>query len=508
ALFNAAGAGFPEAATVIATRTIVFAIIVGFGVTLLATIVPAARASRIPPVAAMRPELAAMSGAGAQRRPIIGAVVLVLGAALYCVGILQQPGGTLTIIGLAAVGAVLIFIGATMFAAGIAAPASRVLGAPIARIFKVPGHLAQLNAARTPRRTSVTAAALMVGVALVSAVGVIASSFNQSFKEQLDTSITADFFFTDESFQGFPSAFMDELDQLPELSAVSGVRTGEFEVDGGTRGVVAVNGEDFGDIIDLDIKEGSFEGLAGGGLMLQSDPANTFDLGVGDTVEVTWKNGSTQELHVVGIYDDTSVIGANWIVDLTDFAKANPSVDLDQFGGARIASGVEIDAARAAIETVADNFPQVKVQDQAEFRKDQEAQLNQLLFIIYALLLFAVAIAVIGIMNTLALSVFERTREFGLLRAVGTTRRQLKRSVRWEAVIVSVFGALLGLVIGLPLGFIATKGMKDIGVTTTALPVFTIVAILVLAVFAGIIAAFLPARRAAKLDVLAAIATH
>jgi len=150
----------------------------------------------------------------------------------------------------------------------------------------------------------------------------------------------------------------------------------------------------------------------------------------------------------------------------------------------------------------------VKVQDQAEFRKDQEAQLNQLLFIIYALLLFAVAIAVIGIMNTLALSVFERTREFGLLRAVGTTRRQLKRSVRWEAVIVSVFGALLGLVIGLPLGFIATKGMKDIGVTTTALPVFTIVAILVLAVFAGIIAAFLPARRAAKLDVLAAIATH
>jgi putative ABC transport system permease protein len=507
-LFNAAGAGFPPADTVIASRTIVFAVIVGFGVTLLATIVPAARASRIPPVAAMRPELAAPSAAAAHRRPIIGAVVLAVGAVLYVVGILVHPGGIATIIGLAASGAVLVFIGATMFAAGIATPVSRALGAPIAKVFKVPGQLAQLNAARTPRRTSVTAAALMVGVALVSAVGVIASSFNQSLKEQLGTSIKADFFFSDPSFQGFPEAFLQDLGELPELSAVSAVRFGEFEVDGGKRNISAVNGDDFGDIIDVDVQEGGFDGLAGGGLMVQSDVADSEDLGVGDTVVVTWKNGSTQEMHVVGTYEDASLLGANWMVDVSDFAAANPSIDIDQFGGARIADGVEIDAARAAIEAVADNYPQVKVEDQAEFRKSQEDQLQQVLSIVYGLLLFAVLIAVLGIMNTLALSVFERTREFGLLRAVGTTRRQLKRAVRWEAVIVSVFGALLGLVVGLPLGFVATKGMRGIGITTTALPVLTIVIILIAAILAGMLAAIWPARRAAKLDVLAAIATH
>jgi putative ABC transport system permease protein len=152
-------------------------------------------------------------------------------------------------------------------------------------------------------------------------------------------------------------------------------------------------------------------------------------------------------------------------------------------------------------------FPQVELQDRAEFRQSQEDQLNQLLFLIYGLLAFAVVIAVLGIMNTLALSVFERTREFGLLRAVGTSKRQLRRAVRWEAVIVSVFGALLGLLVGLPLGIIATKGMKGIGINSVALPVGTIIAILVLAVLAGMIAAMWPARRAAKLDVLEAIAT-
>jgi putative ABC transport system permease protein len=193
-------------------------------------------------------------------------------------------------------------------------------------------------------------------------------------------------------------------------------------------------------------------------------------------------------------------------VDTKVFEAANPSSINDQFAGARIVEGTDLEVARASITSVTDNYPQVQVQDQAEFRKSQEDQLNQLLTIVYGLLLFAVVIAVLGIMNTLALSVFERTREFGLLRAVGTTRRQLKRAVRWESVIVSVFGALLGLVVGLSLGIAATKGMRTVGVTTTSLPVATIIAILVASVLAGMLAAIWPARRAAKLDILEAIA--
>lgn len=193
---------------------------------------------------------------------------------------------------------------------------------------------------------------------------------------------------------------------------------------------------------------------------------------------------------------------------MSTFEAANPSSKNDLFAGARIAEGVEIDAARTAIEKVAERFPQVKVQDQAEFRKSQEDQLNQLLTVIYGLLFFAVVIAVLGIMNTLALAVFERTREFGLIRAIGATQRQLKRAVRWEAVIVSVFGALLGLLVGLPLGVIATKGMTSLGVQSTSLPTGTIILILVAAIAAGILAAIWPARRAAKLNVLEAIATE
>jgi len=507
AIFNAGGAGFPDAATVIAPRTLVVALLVGFGVTLLATIVPAMRASRIPPVAAMRPELASVERGGGRRR-LIGAAMLAIGAALYTYGILGEPGSTLRIILLAAVGAVSVFLGVTMLASSIAGPVSRLLGAPVAKAFGIPGDLARQNAARSPRRTASTASALMIGVALVSAVGVIASSLTDSLSEQLGSSIKADFFFTDESFQGFSSDFVDELSTLPELSGVSGVRLGSLQVAGGERSLAAIDSAGFEDIIDVDLTAGGYDGFADGGLLIHKDPAKDLDLGVGDSVDVTWKNGTTETLRVTGIFADSSITGANWMVDMSTFEAANPSSKNDLFAGARIAEGVEIDAARTAIEKVAERFPQVKVQDQAEFRKSQEDQLNQLLTVIYGLLFFAVVIAVLGIMNTLALAVFERTREFGLIRAIGATQRQLKRAVRWEAVIVSVFGALLGLLVGLPLGVIATKGMTSLGVQSTSLPTGTIILILVAAIAAGILAAIWPARRAAKLNVLEAIATE
>jgi putative ABC transport system permease protein len=348
----------------------------------------------------------------------------------------------------------------------------------------------------------------MIGVALVSCVGVIASSLKDSLTKQLGTSINADFYFSDSSFQGFPGAMLDELRALPQLGAVAGMQVGQsFKVAGGERGLAAIDSKEFPDIVDVDLTAGSFAGLADDGVMVYKDPARDFRLKVGDTVDVTWRNGTTQKLTVRGIFGDASLLNANWMVDTAVFQAANPGTQNVQFAGVRIAQGSTPQQARDAIGTVAEKYPQVRVQDQSEFRKSQEDQLNQLLVIIYALLFFAVVIAILGIVNTLALSVFERTREFGLLRAVGATRRQLRRTVRWEAVIVSVFGALLGLVVGLPLGIVATHGMRNIGVTTTSLPVATIIVVLVASVLAGMVAAIWPARRASKLDILDAIAT-
>jgi putative ABC transport system permease protein len=262
-----------------------------------------------------------------------------------------------------------------------------------------------------------------------------------------------------------------------------------------------------GDLVDIDIQKGSINTLNDGNILLYKDPARDLNVDVGDTVDITWQNGTTSTLTVGAIYADSSVAG-NWLISLDTLAAVSSAPPVDFFIGADIAEGVSIEDARAAVEKVAADFPSAEVQDQAEFQKSQEDQLNQLLSIVYGLLIFAIFIAVLGIANTMALSVFERTREFGLLRAVGMSRRHLKRSVRWEAIIVSVFGATLGIVVGIPLGIAVAIALPDSFVTATVVPINTIVTILIASIVVGIFAAIFPARRAAKLDVLDAIATQ
>jgi len=241
--------------------------------------------------------------------------------------------------------------------------------------------------------------------------------------------------------------------------------------------------------------------------LLYQDPARDLNVDVGDTVDVTWQNGKTSTLTVGAIYADSSIAG-NWLIGFDTLAEVSSAPPVDFFIGAKIADGVSIEDARAAVDKIAADFPSAEVQDQAEFQKSQEDQLNQLLAIVYGLLIFAIFIAVLGIANTMALSVFERTREFGLLRAVGMSRRHLKRSIRWEAIIVSVFGATLGIVVGIPLGIAVSIALPDSFVTATVIPYSTIVTILIASIIVGIFAAIFPARRAAKLDVLDAIATQ
>ena len=513
AIFNAAGAAFPSASLILSTRTIVASAVVGIGVTVAAAIVPALRASRIPPVAAMRPELG-FDALQKSKRLVVGTVTTVVGAILFSIGVFVQPGGTSGTLGSSAIGAVLLFLGiaslSTTIAARASAVISRVLPVPFRPMTRsVPGRLGSRNAQRTPRRTASTASALMIGLALVSTVSVVASSVQASFTEQLKGSVTADFFVSDGpgSFQGLPVTFAERLAALPELSAVSPFRATVAQVNGETKTLGAVNGAAFGQLVDIDLQSGSVESLDEGRILLHRDPARDYGVGVGDTLTVLWQNGTTQQLEVGGVYADATIAG-NWLIGLSTLEQVSTAEPTDFFIGAKIADGVSVEDARAAVEKVATDFPSAEVQDQAEFQQSQEDQLNQFLTIIYGLLVISISIAVLGIANTMALSVFERTREFGLLRAVGMSKKMLKRSIRWEAIIVAVFGATLGIVVGIPLGLAVTTALPSTFVTTTVVPISTIITILIASIIVGVVASIGPARRAAKMNVLDAISTH
>lgn len=509
-IFNASGAAFPSADLSISLRTFLVSLVIGLGVTIAAAAVPAVRAGRIPPVAAMRPELG-FSALQRNKRLVIGSSTFAAGLALLGIGLFVQPGGAAGTLSSSGLGAILLFLGIASLSTTVAAPVSNAISKVLPLPFRpmtrsVPGRLASRNAQRTPRRTASTASALMVGLALVSMVSVVAESVKKSFTDQLSTSVTADFFVSSSGFQGLPPAFGEALALVPELSAVSPFRATRAQVDGETKEIGAVRGSAFGELVDIDLLEGSIESIDDGAILLHSDPARDLEVGLGDGIEITWQNGTTSTLMVGGIYDDSSIAG-NWLISLDTLSVVSNAPPTDFFIGAKIADGVDVVDARIAVEDVALDYPSAEIQNQAEFQQAQEDQINQLLSIVYGLLIFAIFIAVLGIANTMALSVFERTREFGLLRAVGMSRKALKRSIRWEAIIVSVFGATLGIVVGVPLGISVAWALPDSFITSIQIPVGTIVNILIASIVVGVLAAVFPARRAAKLDVLDSIAT-
>lgn len=504
------GSGLPDGPLVIAARTWIAASAVGIGITLLAAISPARKASSIPPIAALRDDLALWSGGG-RRRTVIGLLLGIGGVVATVLGTTTDSGAGQQL-GLLAAGALLLFVSISLLSTLVAKPAAKLLGWPMTRFARASGNLATQNASRNPRRTASTASALMVGLALVAMVLVVGTSFKKTFSSTLDSSLGADFFIDTDgrSSWGFSPQLVDEMNQIDGVAIAVGFRggpgTAQMSVAGESKDVIGTQEEGLGRVIDISLIEGSYSGLANNGVLVHTDPAADLGLSIGDKVSATFPVSGPKELQVVGIFDDGSILG-NWVIDMATYENGfDPARQSDLFAAIELEEGIKVQEVRPQLDEVVINYPEAVLQDRTEYQETIEGRIDTLLVTVNALVGFAVIIAVLGIVNTLMLSVFERTREIGLLRAVGMTRRQTRRMIRWEAIIIAVFGGVLGILVGTLLGFIAVQAMPESFITDFGIPVGNFVFILIMCIVAGVLAAILPARRAARLNVLDAIA--
>jgi putative ABC transport system permease protein len=401
------------------------------------------------------------------------------------------------------VGAITEFLGVFVLGPVIARPIVRMIGAPMARWSGTTGRLARENATRSPKRTAATASALMVGVALVGFITILASSTKASINDAVDQSLLAEYVVESGAWDagGFSPALAAEIEALPEVEAVSGYRSAPVEIDGGSTNVDAVDADTIGGLYDLHVSEGSIESLTAGALAVETETAVEHDLAVGDSVTVGFASGPV-DLRVGAIFDDS--LPNAWIVDMSTFeAHVTDQYDLKVYVSA--ADGVAARESTEAIEVVLDDQPNAELEDRAAFKEDVTAEIDSMLNLIYGLLALAVVIALIGIANTLALSVHERRREIGLLRAVGMTRRQVRAAVRGESLLIALLGTALGSLLAIGAAWGIVQALASEGVTSFVVPPVQLAVVALLAALAGVGAALLPARRAANLDVLDAL---
>ena len=501
ALLKGFGITLPTGPLVFESRTVIVALLVGVGVTVLSAISPARRAVRIPPVAALA-DYRADQQESSRRRIAIGSVIGVAGIVALVAG-LTKPA-----IQLVGLGAVAVFLGIGMLAPLVARPMSSVLGRPLAGLLGIPGRLGRENSMRSPRRTAQTSSALMVGLALVSTIAVFGASLSRSATSSVDDAISADYIITSSSggggAGGFSNSVAGEAARVSGVTSVSTVYQGQFEFQRSLSSLTAISTRDLPATVILQMEAGSgTSSLVADDLLIDTTTANTKHLSVGSVVPVKFAQTGSSTMRVGGIFKPNQLLGSFVVSDgffLAHFNDPLPvAVLLRTDGSGSVGAGVN--HALAA-------YPNLTIQTRAQFEKTQQAQVNQLLGLVYALLALAVVIALIGIVNTLMLSVFERTHEIGLLRAVGMKRRQIRAMIRSESVILALFGAVIGIVVGTALGVAFSASLKQQGIVDIVIPVASLVVFLVLSALLGLVAASWPARRAAKLDVLAAIAAE
>jgi putative ABC transport system permease protein len=497
------GGDIPTTGIQFQPRTVIVSLAVGVIITVLAALLPALKATRVPPVAALQPETAFAPTGFRKRRIVLGVLVTVVGIALLLAGLFRPEGNRLVNV---ASGAVVVFFGVAILSPLIARPLARLIGWPFARAFRLPGSLARQNAMRNPRRTASTAAALMIGLALVAFVSIFAASIKASTTKTLEDTVSADYILFNDQFQPFSPEAAQRLAQQPELAAVAGMRIGPWKLNGAGKSLFAVDPAAYSQVVKTETTAGSLDALASGGLAVKDTVAKANGWTVGENVAMEFPRTGVQQIPVKAIYTDNQLNG-DYLLALSDYER-NYSDQADSQILVKAAPGVAPASSRAAVDRVMADFPNVTVRDQAEFRDQQARQIDQIINLFYSLLGLAILIALFGIVNTLGLSIFERIRELGLLRAVGATRAQLRSMIRWEAVIIAVLGAVLGLAVGVFFGWTIVRALASQGISEFTLPAGQLVLFVVAAGLAGILAAVLPGRRAAKVDVLRAITTE
>jgi len=504
ALFVAIGIDLPTTALVTKDRTIVVSLLIGIGVTLVSSLIPALRATRVPPIAAL---LALELPQSRRRGAVYAALAVLLGVAglgLVLAGLFGGASGG-SAAGLMGAGAVAVLLGVSLFSPRLVRPLASLAGRPLELLRHLIGRLARENTQRNPSRTAVTAAALMIGLAVVAFVTVFAAGIKSSIATAVDESFQGELVLQNsDGFSPISPRAAGAARQVQGVDLVSTVRAAQAKVvDGGKQRVSAL-APDAAAVLTIDWTEGgpgTLRSLTDQQVILDKSLAGDEGLEVGDRIRFLTQIGKRPDLEVVGEFEDKAELLGGAIVtqglmasqfdqsdDFLDFIKLAPGADAGEVQG-------------ALIKVMDREFPVVEVRNQQELKENQEEQINQLLGLIYALLALAVIVSLFGIANTLALSIHERRRELGMLRAIGMSRRQVRTMIRYEAVITALIGAILGMVIGLVFAALIAQPLKDEGFALSY-PVGQLVFLLIFAALAGVLAAIGPARRASRLDVL------
>jgi putative ABC transport system permease protein len=502
ALFAAIGLDLSGSPLVFEPRTALIAYLVGILVTAFAAYLPGRRASRIAPVEALRDDVA-MPESSIRRRAGIGLAMTALGAVALVVGLFTSITNALVYIG---GGMLFVVVGVAIASPLLGRPVVALVGMVYRRMFGTVGRLAEQNAMRNPRRTAATASALMVGLTLVSMMAVFGQSTKASVDKTIADSFSADYVVSNAIGVPFSPAIVDQVKKVPGVGAVARFRFVAAKVGADSTQVGGIEPAPFAKAMKVKMDSGRIGALSGQTLLVESKFARQKGLVVGDKVTMSIA-GNAASYPVVGTFEALPGITAWQYLTSLEALSAAGVVPADNFAYVVRASGANAATVRAGIDAVVAGLPTVTLKDQAEFAAEQRAPVDQMLALIYALLGLAVVIAVLGIVNTLALSVIERTREVGLLRAVGLSRRQLRSMVRLEAIIISLLGAVLGVGLGLVFGVALQRSQADSGVEVLSLPFAQLVVFVALAALVGVLAAVWPARRAARLDVLRAITT-
>jgi putative ABC transport system permease protein len=502
---GAFGIDLPEGRAAVSGSTVAVSVAIGLTVTVVAAVGAARRAARVAPVEALRAsvDLVTDTAPTSRRRAVARALPLVAGLA-----------GVAAVLAGASVAVLVPAALATVAGVALQGPTltpvlARTVGAPLART-GVPGQLARQSAARAPRRTTSTAMALALGLALIAFMTVVATSLKDGLSGTYRETVTADLVVESsraEMLGGLSPQVAEHVAALPEVAGTSRMRYGHWLDGGQTSALSAVDPATLPQVADVDFDAGSLDALADGGVVVARSVADERGLDVGDTVTMTFSYTGDQELEVVGVLDslDAQALSTSWFVSLDTYA-AHFTEDVDASVLVRVADGVPVEKAQAAVRGALADHPTADVRDQATAAAARGATVQQVLGLVTVLLVLTIVIALLGITNALALSVAERTREIGLLRAVGTTRRQVASMVQAEAVLVAALAGVLGLALGVGLGAVTVSALGRTAPLAIALPVGQLAAVAVLALGAGLVAGLAPARRASRMEVLSAIA--